>query len=422
MKVHNIITDKMIYGGNCLAKINGKTVFVVGALPGEQIQIQITGEKKDYIEAETVQILKASPYRRTAPCKIFGICGGCSLQYIEDSFQTQLRRDMLANIFNRAGITLPAAEMKNITCKSGSAWEYRSRFQFHDGGLISRSHTERILLDDCPVAVPEIQAYLHNTPSEVRPRGRVCMFADRRLQTDIPGKMVIGKEIHSDANNKPVMRRGKAIPNKVRRRFSGTLAEPQYRCTVQLQTEIEGMTVSKNISFDVRGFFQSNLELLEQTITEVCSLAHGNHILDMYCGCGTFSAFLAHRFAHVTMVEHNRDALAYAEENMCGIPHSSFGVSGAKWVQEYAASCEKEHGVFDTVFIDPPRSGIEAEVIQWLSKAKPAVIISLSCDPATHARDCARLLQAGYTLAKLELLDFYPQTSHIESLAVLHLT
>ena len=133
----------------------------------------------------------------------------------------------------------------------------------------------------------------------------------------------------------------------------------------------------------------------------------------MYAGCGTFSVFLADIFKEVTLVEHNRDALVFAEENLKGIKHQSFGLSGEKWVQT------AENKYFDAVVIDPPRSGMEKEVCKWLCKSKIPQIRSVSCDPATHARDLSFLLKAGYELKKLYLLDFYPNTSHIESLAIL---
>ena len=113
------------------------------------------------------------------------------------------------------------------------------------------------------------------------------------------------------------------------------------------------------------------------------------------------------------LVEHNRDALVYAEQNLTGKKHISYGLSGAAWVKNCAAALPP----FDACTIDPPRAGMEKEVRQWLCNSQIPLILSLSCDPSTHARDCSALLSAGYTLKKMYLLDFYPQTAHIESLA-----
>ena len=163
----------------------------------------------------------------------------------------------------------------------------------------------------------------------------------------------------------------------------------------------------------MKGFFQSNISVLEKSIRAVCDGLSGNSALDMYAGCGTFSVFLADHFNDLTLVEHNRDALVFAEKNLMGIKHQSIGLSGTKWAEF------NKNAYFDAVVIDPPRSGMEKEVLNWLCTSKVPQIRSVSCDPATHSRDLAALIKSGYTLKKLYLLDFYPNTSHIESLAVL---
>ena len=161
----------------------------------------------------------------------------------------------------------------------------------------------------------------------------------------------------------------------------------------------------------MRGFFQSNLQVLSKSIEKVTDFLSGENVLDMYAGCGTFSVFLKDKFEKITLVEHNRDALLFAEQNLSGKNHISFGLSGEKWAQE------QKNSNFDAVVIDPPRSGIEKGVMEFLKKSEIPVIRSVSCDPATHARDAKQLTESGRTLEKLFLLDFYPQTSHIESLA-----
>ena len=171
--------------------------------------------------------------------------------------------------------------------------------------------------------------------------------------------------------------------------------------------------------FDVQGFFQSNLGVLEKTIEILTSDLKGKNALDMYSGCGTFSVFLEDRFEHITLVEHNRDAIVFAEQNLKLKNHESYGISGAKWVKENSASIINRYGDFDTVIIDPPRSGMEKDVVEFLSKNKPYDLRIMSCDPVTNARDIKTLCNSEYKVKKLFLLDFYPQTSHIESLAFL---
>ncbi len=205
-------------------------------------------------------------------------------------------------------------------------------------------------------------------------------------------------------------KKNKKIKLKENHYFSGTVASPENTMTVELG--------GHKLSFDVRGFFQSNLFVFEKVCRLITSLLPGGkNILDMYSGCGSISAFLTEKYENVVLVEHNRDAIVFAEQNLTGTKHVSYGLSGAAWVKTCAATLPP----FDAVTIDPPRSGMEKEVCQWLCASKIPLILSLSCDPATHARDCAHLIKAGYNLKQMYLLDFYPNTSHIESLCVLEL-
>ena len=168
----------------------------------------------------------------------------------------------------------------------------------------------------------------------------------------------------------------------------------------------------KKIEFDVRGFFQSNLEMLEKTADVLCERFSGKSALDMYAGAGTFSVFLADIFENLTLVEHNRDAAVFAAKNLAGKNARIYGISGAEWAAKNAALR------FDAAVIDPPRSGMEKETLLYFCRASLPDLRCLSCDPSTHARDAAALIKAGYRLKKLFLLDFYPNTSHIESLGL----
>jgi len=406
MATQTIITDKMVFGGDCLSKIDGKTVFVPYALPGEKLAVEITEEHRDYSTARIVDIITPSPHRVKPFCPLYGTCGGCNMQHCDTSFQTELRSSILSDSFAREGIAVPP-----VSVISGSPTGYRSRFQFHDGGLMARASNTVLDLSSCPCAVPEINEWLAATPIQNRPKGRVHVFASDKICSLKPGqpKIIIAQEDDSlsakENDRKKVQGRHKVMP-----RFSGTMPKPHNNCTLTL--------CGKEITFDVQGFFQSNMEVLEKTIPAVLQQDTGMHALDLYSGAGTFSVFLADKYQNVTLVEHNRDALVYAEQNLCGKKHESFGVSGEKWVAEHASSCIKNGGPFDTVVVDPPRSGMERAVSQWLCSQNIPTIKSMSCDSATHARDAKLLIRAGYTLDALFLLDFYPQTCHIESLAL----
>lgn len=402
----NIITEKITFGGKSIGKIDGKTVFIPYTLPGEKLDINITENHRDFDNGEIVQILEPSEHRVEPACKYYKKCGGCNMMHIEPSWQRQLRKEMLADIFLQNGIDI--SDKTEIV--HGPDFNYRCRFQLNGGGLSERNSNIIIPVSECLCAENAVNEYLEKTPFEKRPGGRIHLFGSefvvRNGQND--GKLLVACEKAAGMQKGiKTNKTNKKLKLKENRYFAGTVMSPENNVTVKIR--------DKELSFDVRGFFQSNLFVFEKVIELILnSLGGGEKVLDMYSGCGSISAFLADKFKQVVLVEHNRDALVFAEQNMAGTGHTSFGFSGANWVKNCAASC----GSFDACVVDPPRSGMEKEVCDYLCSSGIPQIRSLSCDPATHARDCARLIKAGYTLEQMYLLDFYPNTSHIESLAI----
>ena len=408
--MNTIITDKMTFGGKCIAKINGKSVFVPFSIPGEKIEVEIESSKKDYDVAKIVNIIEKSPYRVEPVCKYYGICGGCNMMHIESSYQQELRKNVLKDCFARNGIKTP-----NIQVLSSAPLGYRSRFQLNNGGLSKRAENEIVPVDFCPIAEKPINKWLSENPFEKRPLGRCHLFGSEKMiftdsENSFEKNAVIASENCSakNAKNKENYSKNAKKLKTAKKVYAGTVLNPCDTVTVSL--------LGKKISFDVKGFFQSNLQVLESAIKEVCKGLVGENVLDMYAGCGTFSVFLADFFKKVTLVEHNRDALVFAAQNLASKNCELIGLSGEKWISSLSKNDEKR---FDAVVIDPPRSGMEVEVRKWLCNSNIPQIRSVSCDPATHARDVSELLKAGYRLERLFLLDFYPNTSHIESLAVL---
>lgn len=398
--METIIAEKMVFGGDCLGKINGKNVFIPFAVPGEQLEIEITESKKDYDIGKIVNILQPSPKRITPVCENYTKCGGCNLMHIDYDYQIELRKQILADCFTRNKIQVP-----EIDYVAGDSLNYRARFQLHDGSLEAKKSNEKIFIKNCPIAEDVINSYFASTKTEQRPKGRCHVFGSRQAEPDFTIAIPPQKTQQLPKNKK--------IKHYIKPRYEGNTIDPSTCVTVTIS--------GKKISFDVQGFFQSNLQVLEKAVHLITDDLSGQNVLDMYSGCGTFSVFLADKFENVTLVEHNRGAIVFAEQNLVGKKHESYGVSGAKWVKENSASILSRIGNFDAVVIDPPRSGMEKEVLDFLCETKPPVLRVVSCDPVTNARDIRCLIEAGYKLKKLYLLDFYPQTSHIESLCFLEI-
>lgn len=405
MDLTTIIAEKMVFGGNSIGKLNGKTVFIPYAVPGEKLEVRIAAEssRKDYDIAEIVNILEKSDKRVVPECRYYGICGGCNMMHIAEDEQKKLRKAMLLELFANNGINLSEDEVNIV---SGKSTGYRARFQLNNGGLSEKKGNKIVDIKKCLCAENPVNEYLSKNEIENRPKGRVQLFGSERLVQD-GEKIIIAKNDERKTTPAIVGKKNKKLKIKQNHYFSGTVASPENTACVELDGE--------KIWFDVRGFFQSNLEVFEKTgklIQE--QLGKGKNVLDMYAGCGSISVFLSKSFENITLVEHNRDALVFAENNLSGKGHVSFGLSGETWAKTCSTGVS-----FDAAVIDPPRSGMERAVLDYLKTSNIPVLACLSCDPATQARDVSFLTKNGYEITGTWLLDFYPNTSHIESLVIL---
>lgn len=400
--------EKIIFGGNCISKIEeginkGKAVLISGALPNEVVEVEFLSSTKDYEIGKVVKILEKSPHRIEPKCKYFGICGGCNLQFATDEYQVQLRKEILfdnLSIIENNNVKLP--EIKVI---SDNSWSYRNRFQFHNGGLMELKSNKSIKIDKCLVACDEINTLF----SDKEFTNNSCFLNASRYHVFGYNQCLKGAILQEKTTNKIVGKSKKKVKSGGKRKiYEGTLLNPESLMSIQV--------LDREITFDVKGFFQSNVKMLEKTIEILKKDFGGENLLDMYAGVGTFSTFLLDNFNKSVLVEHNRDAISLAEINLQGKKHESYGISGDKWAKEYASKIKTK---FDGVVIDPPRSGIEKSVLDWLCNSNIPSIRSLSCDSITHSRDLKILVNCGYKIKEIYLLDFYPQTHHIESLAIL---
>lgn len=370
--VMQIITEKMIAGGSCIARIDGKAVFIPFSLPGETVDIAIIEDRKDFSFAALRSVIAPSPRRRESPCPLFGRCGGCSLQMADDEYQKELRLSIMRDVFSRAHIE----PLEGISIEAGEPFGYRSRFQFHRTqsnsiGLKEGAGNAVVPVGECPVAVERINRAL----------------ADGSLAKAVASANA-GERFHVFAYGEDLWHE-----------------DGRTDCAVRVRDRV--------ISFDVRGFFQSNIPMLERMVSAVMDGLSGTRFLDFYSGVGTFSAFAADSFAETVLVEHNADALARARNNLEGDgPAARYAaVRDDRWPRDALSRLS-----YDAAVVDPPRQGISRDALAWFCSSGIPEIRYVSCDPVTFARDAAKLVAAGYAFRKAVLFDFYPQTHHIETL------
>ena len=375
-----VITEKIVFGGKALARMDGKTVFIPFALPNEELDITVTANKRDYNEAVIKKVITPSPHRIESPCPYFRQCGGCNLQMANNTYQQTLRQEMVAELFSRAHI----APERPPVFTAGSAWEYRNRFQFHTDkngtiGMHGLASNTVIPVRDCPIATSALRTVLQQDElQKLFPRSKKI----DKTRYHVFAQDVVYSPVHPDASA----------------RVNGTV-----------------------LNFSVFGFFQSNITALEKLIEPVSDLPPCRRILDFYAGVGTFSAFLTDKAAELHLVEHNERALLTAQQNLNRIIAEKNSacrcffhtVSDAGWPDIPAAQLD-----YDAAIIDPPRQGIHERVFTYLEQAKIPRIHYVSCNPATFVRDAKKLIVLGYRFIEYHLFDFYPQTHHCELLGI----
>ena len=363
------VVEKLVSGGDGLLRDGGLVVFVPGVLPGETVTYRAGSVRKGFARGTLVRVDVASPDRREPPCALYGRCGGCDFMHLNEDAQARHKALLVQETFRRLGKkTVPLPEIV-----TGPAWGYRSRLQLHKdrsgapAGFKARASDRTIGVSQCPVAAPGFAALLASGGAEL-PVGRTNAFA------------------------------------------AGGTAYFEGRDS-RVTLEVAG----KRLASSLDGFFQSNLALLPALIREVLAALPptGKRVLDLYGGSGLFGAFLADRYDTVIEVEQNGAALALARENVVGPLHEFYEASLETWV----ARQPRKNPPLDAVVVDPPRTGLSPEVTAYLAAGPAPVLVYVSCNPDTLARDTKALEAAGWTMTALKLFDFYPQTTHTEAVA-----
>ncbi len=362
-----VCIEKLIPGGKGLARVDGKVVFVPFVLPGEIVEIVINKEKKNYSEADLISIIRKSANRVEPECEYYYECGGCNMQHI--SYDVQLEEKILfaKNLLERNGGII----IKDIDIIPSKPFNYRNRIQVHLSGqkkcFKRRASNESLEINSCPVATGGVNRFLSQKKNISTENERLTVFGKENWFSIENDK----DDIHIKLNN-------------------------------------------KNIYFNSKLFFQSNISILPMLSDYLNNHVEGDTLLDLYCGVGVLSSMVEGKFKKIITVEINKHVGPFLSRNL-SIEHEFFPMSLEKWIK--GRKMEKQA---DTIIIDPPRTGLSKTVREFLNKSKAGKIIYVSCDPATMARDLKDIMGESYKVHDFKLFDFYPQTSHMEAVAVLN--
>jgi 23S rRNA (uracil1939-C5)-methyltransferase len=387
-----VTVEKLVYGGDGLARMDGQVVFVPFVLPGERIRAEAERTRPGLVYAHVAELLEPAPERMAAPCPYFGRCGGCHYQHASYEYQLAAKRAILAEALRRVGKIEPPEEIAAI---SAEPWGYRNRAQFHIestrlGYLQARSH-RLCAIDHCPIGSPKLNEAIRALGEMLRD-GRWPRFL-RSLEIFTDERQV---QLSVLETGKPPARRffewcAEAIPGLV----EGAL-DYQGRFRVSRDS-----------------FFQVNRFLPDRLVAAALEGAEGETALDLYAGVGLFSLPLGQRFREVTAVEAGRAAARDLEFNAQRAGLANVRVE-QHTVEAYLQTLERAP---DFMLLDPPRAGLGKEVVRRLGELRPRQLTIVACDPATLARDLAGLVAAGYRIERVTLVDLFPQTYHLETVA-----
>lgn len=420
--------------GKGVARVDGKVVFIEGALPGEIVQWQPTRIKKSYAEGKIKHLLKPSTARVSPPCQYYAHCGGCSCQHIEFSTQVALKQRAWLNQMQRLGKVQPAELIAPIY---GWPWHYRERVTLSVGykhkqlqiGFRSRNSHEIVEISGCLIlpnivsnALPVIKAHLQRWPE-----GRLRSIAINQ------GNEVIALTLHTEHINSTMRQIANELIEQLQHQTKmpwqwwhgdggQTHLQHDSKSTPTLSYTLPEYQI--HISFTPSDFTQVNRTtnaLMVHRAMQWLQPQRGESIIDWFCGLGNFSLPIARLGAKVTGVEGMALMCQRAQENA----HANGLADYTKFYQadlfDISAKQIQQLGYAHKWLLDPPRAGAQqliSALAQLDIKQLPKRIVYISCDPATLARDVHLLVQRGYHYRAGGIMNLFAQTAHLESLAI----
>lgn len=412
--------EKLATGGAGLARRDGQAVFVPNTAPGDRVLARPLQHRRGYLEADLVEVLSPGPGRRPAPCPHYDRCGGCDLQHLDDATQRAACGEILLDCFRRLGgldigDRLEPEPATPMLC-------YRNKLRLSANaighyGLKQQNSHDIVPLERCPVMAEPFEDVILPWLRQLPPMEQIAVRLDGR------GGWLLA--LYGHATRQKLLRRVLA-ESPPPDGLHGILLNnrPQWgRTYLVMHAGGHKYRVSH------QSFFQANLPAAEAalaTVREWLQIEHPetSDLADLYGGIGLFGLALADRFDRILLLDSDAGAMQDARENMRRRPELRertllrLGHVHRELLEpELAAALAWQDAC---AVVDPPRAGLGRQAIAAIANLRPRTLIYLSCDPATLARDCAGLTAAGYEVRRVRPIAMFPQTSHLETLVLLH--
>ena len=428
--------------GGGVGKFDGQAIFVENTAVGDEILCHIIKAKKTYAVGKAVKIIKPSKHRIEPECTAFKSCGGCSFAHITYDEELSLKAQKVKDAFARiGGLEPPFAPI----IASPSVWRYRNKAQYpirRDGstlniGFYAKKSHRVIDGGDCllqPEEFTQIVEIVRNwinknsvtVYSETSCKGLVRHLYLRKAFAT--GEIMVCLVINGNTipaqddliDNLTSVNGFKTLILNINREETNVVLGKEC-VSILGDGYIEDILCGVRVKISPLSFYQVNrdgAELLYNKAAEYASVSGDEDILDLYCGAGTIGLSMADKVKSVTGVEIIPEAIEDAKENAL-----NNNITNAKFIcgdASVAAEKLKAEGIAPTtIILDPPRKGCAEELLKTVADMNPEKIVYVSCDPATLARDCARLQPLGYTVQEVTPVDMFPRTAHVERVCLL---
>jgi len=392
--------DSVAHGGDGVGRIDGKAHFVPGTMPGELAAVTVTEDKGNFARTRLDRIIEPAPDRVAPPCAHFGDCGGCEWQFAEYQAQLAWKEATVRGQLEHLG-RIPDPPVAPIVASS-APFSYRNRMDFHVADrrpalFRARSH-DLVAIDECHLLRPELTGLF----TELGPLDGVRQVIVRCGVATGDRLVVVDGALPSDAERwqaNVAVREGTSV-----RAVSGP---PSIR------EQVGGVT----FRVSALAFFQVNTEGAEHLVRlarEGLAVTADDVLLDGFAGGGLFAATVGAKAGRVIAVEGNRTAIADARRNLrAALPERNRVVVG-----RFTDVVHRLDEYWSVAIVDPPRSGLGTDGVAAVTAATPRAVAYVSCDPASLARDAAAFSAEGYHLERATPVDLFPQTHHIETVAV----
>lgn len=428
--------ESLSHEGRGVAHIDGKATFISGALPGEEVTFIYTAKSRNHDEGKIHSVISASPDRVEPKCEHYAVCGGCSLQHLSSQAQISYKQQAMLEGLKYIGKVEPQEVFEPLT---GDVWGYRrkarlgAKFVFKKDkvlvGFRERHASFLADIDSCEVLHPSVGKQLKAI--------QTLMYDMASRDTTPQIEVAVG-----DESTALIIRHLKPLSAEDQSAWVSFAQTHDYQLYLQPKgpdtvhriwpsaddadaTSLfyQHPTFDTTVAFGPQDFFQVNSSINRQMVpraVELLQLTGKERVLDLFCGLGNFTLPIARHAAHVTGVEGDLTMVKRARQTAIanGIENTDYYASNLMGTAQELKREPWLKNHYDCILLDPPRSGAK-EIIEHFGKLKAKRIVYVSCHPATLARDVGELVHThGYTLCGAGVMDMFPQTAHVESIAV----